>query len=235
MQSRSNNLQLYHILQRSQLLHKLKLPLWLFLPLDLRLERGNLLFDPLSAPLRRDALPERRCACIPECLARDPADEVLIDGIHRQSLDAQNYLPHRHPVRIVVPLHPHACTLCVRCFFVCKSKAHPILPHEDKEDVIRDRAINEAQNSLINLPIVQTQLEYFELLHLLPCGEVQNLRRNLVTPVDGCDLLAERLFERGAELTLFIKFLFWNPSVAFRRGRQSEHVRLLSTARRGSR
>lgn len=81
-------------LQCSQLLHKLKLPLWLFLPSDLRLERGNLLFDPLSAPLRHDALPEGRCACIPKCLARNPADEVLIDSIHRQPLKANPRLSH---------------------------------------------------------------------------------------------------------------------------------------------
>ena len=101
--------------------------------------------------------------------------------------------------------------------------------------MIRNRSVNEAQHSLINLSIVQAQLEYLELLHLLPCGEVQHLRRDLVAPVDGCDLRAERLFKGRTELTLFIKFLFWNPSVAFRRGRQSEHVRLLSTTRRGSR
>ena len=73
-------------LQCPQLLHKLKLPLRLFLAPDLRLDRSNLLFDPLSAPLRHDALPEGRCARLPECLARNPANEVLIDGIHRQPL-----------------------------------------------------------------------------------------------------------------------------------------------------
>ena len=93
--------------------------------------------------------------------------------------------------------------------------------------MIPDHAVDLTQYRLVDLCVIQQHLEDLEFLHFFPFGKVQDVGRYLVAPADGSDLLAECLFECWTEITMFIKFLFWNPSVENCGGGQFDHIPLL--------